>query len=336
MVAQLDADYVRARPAKAVSRLTSHVLFQGRPLTTRGRWLNPLIFAQFALVKRLPQLREVTKPTFILGTGRSGTTILGKLLSIHPHVSFLNEPKALWHAVYPYEDLIGSYSRGQAHYRLGDEDVTAEIDRAVHRIYGYCLAITGSRRIVDKYPEMLFRVPFVRALFPDAKLVFLVRNGWDAARSITAWSSRAGEQKGAEVHDWWGADRRKWHLLVRDVLAADPAFADVYSEITTLMRHEDMAAVEWIATMREGLRLMQSTPDLLYQVRFEDLTAHPAHTLADLLAFCELEEDPVLLSYAERVIKPVPARQPLTLSPAIETLFFETMQVMNYSEDQQP
>lgn len=336
MVAQLDADYIRARPTKAVSRLVSHVLLQGRPLTTSGRWLNPLLFAQFALVKRLPQLRKASKPIFILGTGRSGTTILGKLLSIHPHVTFLNEPKALWHTVYPDEDLIGSYSRGPAHYRLGVEDVTAEIDRAVHRIYGYCLAITGSRRIVDKYPEMIFRVPFVRALFPDAKLIFLVRNGWDAARSITDWSSREGKQAGTTVHDWWGTDRRKWHLLVRDVVAADPTFADVYEEIMTLTRHEDMAAVEWIATMREGLRLMQSMPDLLYQVRFEDLTARPAGTMADLLAFCELAEDPTLLSYAQHVIKRVPAKQPLTLSPAIEPLFLETMQALNYPKRTRP
>jgi len=331
MVAQLDADYVHTRPSRALSRLISHVLLQGRPLTTSGRWLNPLLFAQFALVKRLPQLREVSKPIFILGTGRSGTTILGKLLSIHPDVNFLNEPKALWHAVYPYEDLIGSYSRGQARYRLGEEDVTPGIDRAVHRIYGYCLAITGSQRIVDKYPEMLFRVAFVRALFPDAKLIFLVRNGWDAARSITGWSSDEGKQKGQEVHDWWGADRRKWHLLVRDVIAADPAFAGIYEQVTTGTRHEDMAAVEWIATMREGLRLMQSLPDLLHCVRFEELTAHPAQSLADLSAFCELPEDATLLSYAQRVIRPVPRKPPLTLSPAIKNLFSETMQAMGYA-----
>lgn len=332
MIAQLDADYIRARPTKAVPRLVSHVLLQGRPLTTRGRWLNPLLFAQFSLVKRLPQLREVRKPIFILGTGRSGTTILGKLLSIHPQVSFLNEPKALWHAVYPHEDLIGSYSHGPARYRLGEEDITAEVDRAVHRIYGYCLAITGSRRIVDKYPEMIFRVPFVRALFPDAKLIFLVRNGWDAARSIADWSQR----EGTKAQDWWGADRRKWHLLVKDIVAADTAFSDAHEEIIALTRQTDMAAVEWITTMREGLRLMQSTPDLLYQLRFEDLTERPAHTMADLLAFCELAEDPTLLSYAQRVIKRVPAKQRLTLSPAIEALFFETMQAMNYPEGTQP
>jgi hypothetical protein len=290
-----------------------------------------LLFAQFSLVKRLPQMKRVDKPIFVLGTGRSGTTILGKLLSIHPWVNFLNEPKALWHAIYPEEDLIGSYSRGPAYYRLGAENVTPEMLRAARRLYGYCLALTGSRRIVDKYPEMIFRIPFLFALFPDAKLIFLVRNGWDVARSVTAWSQREGGQVGSEVHDWWGADRRKWHLLVRDVVNHDPLFADALEEIATLTRHEDMAAVEWIATMQEGLRLVQSMADRIHQVRFEALTSRPERTLKDLLAFCELPEDSLLLSYAQRILVPIPTRQPIALPRTIEPPFTETMQALGYA-----
>jgi hypothetical protein len=330
MIAQLDADYIRIRPFKVLSRLTSHVLFQGRPLTTRARWINPFLFAQFALVKLLPQLKKVEKPIFILGTGRSGTTILGKVLSLHPHVGFLNEPKALWHAVFPEEDLIGSYSRGLAHYRLGAEDVTPSVRRAAHRLYGYCLALTRSRRILDKYPEMIFRVPFVLAIFPDAKLIFLTRNGWDTAHSIAAWSRCEGEQVGEETHDWWGANRRKWHFLVEQVVGTDPTFSEARAKIAELSRQADMATVEWIATMREGLRLMQSGPKLLHQIYYEELTAHPEHTLKKLLTFCELPEDTALLSYAQRVLVPVPPKQPFAMPPTIEALFFETMQALNY------
>lgn len=330
MVAQLDADYVRTRPSRAVARLINHVLFQGRPLTTRWRWINPVLFAQFALIKRLPQLKKVEKPIFILGIGRSGTTILGKVLSVHPHVTFLNEPKALWHAVFPEEDLIGSYSRGPAHYRLEAEDVTPEVQRAAHRLYGYCLALTRSRRILDKYPEMIFRVPFLRAVFPDAKFILLVRNGWDTVRSIAAWSRRKGKQVGGETHDWWGANRRKWRLLVEQVVSTDPAFSEVYREVAAFTRYEDMAAVEWIVTMREGLRLMRSMPHLIHKVRFEELMTQPENVLKRLLIFCDLPEDTTLLSYSVRVLSPPPRREPFDLHPAVQALFFETMKELNY------
>jgi hypothetical protein len=75
MIAQLDPNYIRMRPTKAVTRLISYALFEGRPLTTKGRWINPLVFSLFALEKRLPLLNKVKRPMFIVGTGRSGTTI---------------------------------------------------------------------------------------------------------------------------------------------------------------------------------------------------------------------------------------------------------------------
>ena len=214
MVAQVDNLYVRLRLWKLWSRLVSYALFEGRPLTTKGGWINPLVFAHFAIEKRLPQLRRVKRPVFILGTGRSGTTVLGIVLSMHREAGFLNEPKALWHAIHPKEDLIGSYSRGVAHYRLGEADANPDMKRSANRLFGAYLAATLSRRVVDKYPELIFRVPFVRALFPDAKFLFLVRNGWDTCHSIEGWSNRLGEQVADETHDWWGVDRRKWNMLV--------------------------------------------------------------------------------------------------------------------------
>ena len=40
-------------------------------------------------------------PVFIIGCGRSGTTILGETLSSHPKIKYLNERRTLWHRAYP-------------------------------------------------------------------------------------------------------------------------------------------------------------------------------------------------------------------------------------------
>ena len=165
MVAQVDMTYIKLRPSKLYSRLISYALFEGRPLTTRGRWINPILFTLFSLQKRLPQFKKVEKPIFILGTGRSGTTILGLVLSMHRDVGFLNEPKAIWHSIYPYEDVIGSYSRGAAYYRLTESNVDASIKRNAHRIFGTYLTSVFSHRVVDKYPELIFRASFIKAIF---------------------------------------------------------------------------------------------------------------------------------------------------------------------------
>ena len=215
MIAQIDPLYIKTRPTKVLTRLMSYALFEGRPVTTKGRWINPLVFS---LLKRFAannnRYESVEKPIFILGTGRSGTTILGIVLSMHREIGYLNEPKAMWHLIHPHEDIIGNYSQADAKYRLTAEDATDEMCQRASQMFGAYLTATRSKRLVDKYPELIFRVDFVRALFPDARFIFLVRNGWDTCHSIATWSKRLGAQINSEKHDWWGVDDRKWRLLV--------------------------------------------------------------------------------------------------------------------------
>lgn len=245
MVAQIDIKYIKTSYVQTIKRLVSYGLFEGRPLTTKGQWINPLIFTHFGIEKKLPQLKKVEKPIFIVGTGRSGTTILGVLLSMHKQVGFLNEPKALWHSIYPHEDIIGNYSRSKAKYRLTAEDADPRTIKNAHKLFGAYSRILGVERVVDKYPELIFRIPFVREIFPDAKFIFLIRSGWETCHSINSWSQRLGETKNDETHDWWGANDRKWKIMLEELIRPSPLFADCYEEIKNFGSHSDRASVEW-------------------------------------------------------------------------------------------
>lgn len=330
MVAQLDSLYIRTSLSKTFTRLLSYVCFEGRPLTTKGQWINSLVLPFLALQKRLPQMKQVYKPIFIVGTGRTGTTVLGTILSMHRDVGFLNEPKALWHAIYPSEDLVGSYSRGVAKYRLDGTDASPKVHRAAHRIFGAYLALSSSRRVVDKYPELVFRVPFVRALFPDAKFIFLVRNGWDTCQSIEGWSQRLGVEVQAETHDWWGADNRKWNLLWDQVISENPSIRASSLNRRSLENPLDMAALEWIMSMREGLAMIKQLPNDSYMLRYEELVADPRKSLAKLAAFCELPPDKRFLDYAAQRLKQAPPKRDVQINPAILPYFEETMVALGY------
>ena len=332
MIAQLDPLYVRTRPTKAVSRLASYALFEGRPLTTRGRWINPLVFAHFAVETRLPQLAAVERPIFIVGTGRSGSTVLGVMMSMHRDVGFLNEPKALWHAIHPGGDVFGQYASGKpARYALDEADATDDVRRRARRLFGAYLAATGSKRVTDKYPELVFRIPFVRAIFPDARFVFLVRDGRDTCRSIESWSERKGVRSIGEFHDWWGADNRKWRLMLEQLVPEEETLAGSLDEIRGFDRHADMAAVEWIVTIREGLRHAARYPHDVYTIRYESLVADPRKELSRLLDFCGLPQDETFLSFAERKLVPAPPKDgALGLHPAIRGPFDETAKALGY------
>lgn len=330
VIAHLDWQQVRARPSRAMARAISHLLLQGRPVTTGHRWLNPLLLAQFAMVKRLPQIKPVRKPIYIVGTGRSGTTILGRILSLHPQIAFLNEPKALWYSINVGDDLIGSYSEEAGHYKLQAHHATTETQRAAHRLYGYALAITASERILDKYPEMIFRVGYLRAIFPDAKFIFLVRNGWDTSSSVGKWSRRHLNTFSGERHDWWGIDNRKWKLLVSGVVSNDPVLGPYLDIVGTLEDQQQMAMIEWVATMREGLCLMERYPGRFHKVHFESLVSRPAATLEKLLDYCELAKDDVVLNYATSSLKTPPAKTPFALPAALRDVVDQTMSELGY------
>lgn len=330
MVAQLDRLYVGQRPGKVLPRLVSYALFEGRPLTTRGRWINPLVFAHLGLEMRLPQTREAKKPIFIVGTGRSGSTILGVVMSMHRDVGFLNEPKALWHAIYPCEDVVGNYAKGDARYRLEAGDATEKVKRRARRLSGAYLRSVNSTRVVDKYPELIFRVPFVRAIFPDAKFIFLVRNGWDTCRSIESWSGRLGTQVDHDVQDWWGLNNRKWRLMVDQLVPTEQSLADNRDEIADFADHTDMSVVEWIVTMREGLRQLRRNEDCFHMLRYEELVENPRRELSRVLAFCELKHDEPFFDFAVEKLQPPPRRSSFDMHPVLRQPFEKTMKALGY------
>ena len=250
---------------------------------------------------------------------------------MHREVGYLNEPKAMWHLIHPHEDIIGNYSQSHAKYRLNAEDATDEMRQRAAQMFGAYLTTTRSERLVDKYPELIFRVDFVRALFPDARFIFLVRNGWDTCHSIATWSERLGVSVKGEKHDWWGVENRKWLLLVDQLVKTNSAFSEIADKVEHFERHLDRAAVEWIVTMQEGLRLMETYPDCTHLVRFEDLTAKPDETLSALCDFCELSTDTTFREYARQTLHPVPARKPFDIHPEIAPMFYETMEELEYN-----
>lgn len=323
-------EYLRQRPSKALTRVMSMALFEGRALLQRGRWINPLVFAHMAVEKRLPAMKLVRKPIFVTGTGRSGTTILGLTLSYHRNVGFLNEPKGMWYAACPSEDIIGSYGSGPAKYRLTAEDVTPEIETNIRRLYGAYLFLTGASRICDK-SDWAFRIAFLKKIFPDATFLITVRNGWDTCRSVEKWSKEYSESANGYVADWWGRDSRRWKLLVDQILTHDPVFEPVLDTIRSFDSQTDRAIVEWIAVMREAQKMAASMPDCVKLVEFERLSCDPRAVLGEIAAFCALENDRSFIDFGEHVFKPVPKRDTFDFSPALRGLFDETMSEMGYA-----
>lgn len=330
MVAQVDRTYSGYGLARTARRLVSYALFEGRPLTTKGQWFNPVVFAWLRILAAFPGNPKLSQPIFITGLGRSGTTILGVLLSLHRQVGYLNEPKAIWHLIDPRQDLNANYSDAVGIYRLCPNDVGPGEQLRAHRMFSRYLSLTGSDRVVDKYPELIFRVDYVRKVFPDAKFIFITRSGADAVPSVVKWSERLGVKTDEYIDDWWGRNDVKWKYLCEQLILANPAYESVWSLATEELDQTNRAALEWIVTMREGLEQQRRYPDAVIRVAYEDLLAKPEDELIRLQRLCGLVPDEAVADYAKKRLYDNPPKGWPELLSSVERLFKITMEELGY------
>ena len=139
---------------------------------------------------------------------------------------------------------------------------------------------------------------------------------------------RLGAQVGDESHDWWGVNRRKWTLLVDQIIPEHADLAPHVDALRDLRDHRAMAATEWIVTMREGLKLLEHYPRDMLHVPYEALCDAPVAMCKRIAAFAGLDEDQVFLNYAETVLKPSSTRVEFALPASIEAPFRQTVDAL--------
>ncbi len=230
---------------------------------------------------------KLTPPVaFILGCGRSGTTILGKILSSHCDVHYLREPYYIWRVITPSSDMIQFFGDAgvNPHCVMGSEYIT---ENEVHR-FNACMYAesqrreSGSKRLIEKTPINAMRIPMLNALSPTSPILHLVRNGVDVVRSIERLSESNVYQLGGSGNwnQWWGRNHCKWEALAND----SKTKGWFEGEIDLLKSNTQRGALEWVISLKEINSNRSNLGDRLIEVRYPDLTTEP---LSQLQRICE-------------------------------------------------
>jgi hypothetical protein len=117
---------------------------------------------------------ELKPPIILLGNFRSGTTLLQKLISTHPDVVPLYEPVGLWLYADPR----------RSHDEFDEKDATDKVKRYVRNEFLQFQRQNGNRIIVEKTPHNILRIPYVRAIFPEAHFLYIIRNPLSFVSSV--------------------------------------------------------------------------------------------------------------------------------------------------------
>ncbi|RMH24724.1 MAG: sulfotransferase [Planctomycetota bacterium] len=261
-----------------------------------------------------------TDPIILIGAQRSGTTWLGDVLSAHPSVAYWSEPRHVW-------------TRGFARRPddvLTAQDATPRVARRIRRTFERFVRARGRERLAEKTPSNCLRIPFVRAVFPEARLLLILRDGRSVIESterimrsgmpisriarralqtpLTDWPAQAGRAASAIARkatgrplEYWGVRPPGW----RQWVGRDPFHV--------------MLARQWVGAVGRAIDDARSLPEgsvLIF--RYEDLVRDPATHAARIAEFCDLRDPELFLSEVTGTLEPSRVdRWRRTLDPAV-------------------
>jgi len=266
----------------------------------------------------LPGTRALIRPVFIIGCGRSGTTVLGHVLGKHPSLAFLNEPRDIW-LYEPRTDIWSARARVRGgRLRLVGADVEPAAAAKIRRAFAAEVRLQRAERLVEKLPINAFRVGYLAGMFPDALFVHLIRNGLDVAASIA---------RQAEHAQWFGCEGYKWRLLAdcareRGEVGLVGLCADGFRR----------GLLEWRLSMSAALDdLAKLSTERQLEIRYERLVEQPVEVCQRLEAFVGIGHEPAMAAFARAELgRRSPPPDPIPLPPDAQRIAGDLLGRLGY------
>ncbi|MCH7792499.1 MAG: sulfotransferase [Planctomycetes bacterium] len=238
------------------------------------------------------------EPVILIGTQRSGTTWLGRILSNDRDVAYWPEPRHIWtHGnAYRKDDILSA------------EDATPKIRAWIRRKVERFVRRRGKRRLLEKTPSNCLRLPFVRAVFPEARIVLLIRDG----RSVLNSTDRILEagvpthrivQRAMEtpLSEWPAYVPRTVSTLKRKIMRQKLSYwgprPPGWQEWLAVHTPIEVLARQWSATITRAVEDAEGDPGVL-KIRYERLVRTPDAEMRRLVEFCRLTDGDALVQRA--------------------------------------
>ncbi len=209
-------------------------------------------------------------PFFIVGSARSGTTLLRLMLNAHPEVAIPPESRfitELWtgHDEVEVDPLLSELEANKRFqtWELPIATVKRELDgrssaryvEVMEAAYTAFSRAHGKRRWGDKTPRYVRHISLLASLWPDARFIHLIRDGRNVALS--------------------------------------------YADVPFGPKNVARAAQLWSGRVQAGLRDGRPLGKRYLEINYEDLVEDPKGEIGDLCEFLDLDFDNAMLNYTE-------------------------------------
>lgn len=254
------------------------------------------------------QHRNIKNTLVITGAPRSGTSLLGKLISTLDGIDYHFEPPMVWVLasllsmkalspdvasvllrLYLHEDLLLESAHGRkANLRPGDDslvlnsmhwpELLSRWQNIRNRDDAIRYVSERQLRLAFKTPSVIDAIPFFEAALPESKFIIIMRDGRDVVKSILqkGWFSDEGMKDNYwpyKVVDGVGTTH-----LVEDAMVAHWAVMNEATRACYLWRRDAEFALE---ARSRGLG------ERLYMLSYEALRLDPTGIMEQIAKFLE-------------------------------------------------
>jgi hypothetical protein len=269
-------------------KAAAHILLKGDINIRKRAEIPAITLEEVAEIKQFFPREKF----FILGHARSGTTILMRLARLHSEIHcnyqahfFTRAP--LLKSLVDSPEAADWLSRKSNRWNEGRDLSPLVMRAAADFIMEREAAREGKRIVGDKSPSSVIHGQVVRdtyAVYPDAKLIYIVRDGRDVLISERfrnfVEDSKFLTAEDRRIIEALKVDQRPFTDGRRSI------FTDDFIRRVTKRWVDDLTEIDG-----EAKRLY---PSAYFSLRYEDLLAQPFAELQKLWAFLGVQVDPAL------------------------------------------
>lgn len=233
------------------------------------------------------------RPIILIGAARSGTKLVRDIIGLHPQVDVvpydINYVWRMGNERHPHDELTPSMLDDQIRRRIRQQ------------IAAYS---TGKPFLIEKTVGNCLRVPFVHALFPDALLLHLIRDGRDVVESAyRQWLAKPDWRyilQKAQTFPVTAAPRyalnyglqtirRLFHAETKEPATWGPLYAGIADDCKTKSVLE-VCALQWRNSVLKSIDGFSEIPSsAVHTVCYEDFVREPSRVMAGIAEFAGLD-----------------------------------------------
>lgn len=252
-------------------------------------------------------LSKLKPPIILFGNTRSGTTIVQKVMSVHPDIVGWYEPGAVWLYADP----------GRIHDEFDESDATGKVKQYIRKQFLKYQEQNGNCVVLEKTPQNILRIQYVRAIFPEATYLFIVRNPFSFISSVEFKWQRTVTGKGIvrrlkstpflQLHHYVGRylvqQYYKRILRRKYLLIWGPRYKGIQADLKT----QDMLTViarQWAICSKKAEKDLALFEDgEVLRLRYEDFVEDPISDVKRICAHCGIEMTNDMVSAASEWVK---------------------------------